>query len=177
MNGSLVAFVVLAAVTLFAAWKVATTPNVTHAALFLALAFVGVSGIYLLLEANFLAAVQIIIYAGAILTVTIFAIMLSEMPAISGRDRANLFARLTSRAWGVLPLLVAGLFAAVLVWAYGRSWAALGVDRPAGAAPGVAALGDGLFSVYVVPFEVASVLLLASMIGAIVLTVRKEDRP
>ncbi|MBX5464230.1 MAG: NADH-quinone oxidoreductase subunit J [Clostridia bacterium] len=177
MNWQLLAFLVLAVATLYAAWKVATTPNVTHAALYLAGVFVGVSGVYLLLQANFLAAVQIIIYAGAILTVTIFAIMLSDMPAISGRLRPNLFARLTSRAWGLLPLLVGALFAALILWAYAGGWAGLAGAQATAAAPGVAALGRELFAVYMVPFEVASVLLLAAMIGAIALTGRKEDRP
>ena len=73
-----VIFIILSVVTLACAVVVVASRNLFHSALFLALAFVGVAGLYLLLEAEFLAGIQILIYVGAIVTLIIFAIMLSR---------------------------------------------------------------------------------------------------
>ena len=166
------AFFILAAVILYSAFRVVTTVNVTHAALYLGVTFVGVAGIYLLLQAEFLAAIQVLVYVGAILTVTIFAIMLSKLPDITGQRDQGLIEQLKSSRWGFAPLLVALVFVAVIL--YGYSQAPLTVTGTLQDSS-VESVGQALFNQYVVPFEIASVLLTSAMIGAIVLTRRRGE--
>lgn len=175
MSWTLAAFIGIAVGTLFAAFEVVTEENVAHAALYLAMTFVGISGMYLLLQSGFLAAVQIIIYAGAIMTVLIFAIMLSDVHMIQGTEHSNVFQRITSRHWGLAPLLIAGGFAILVILAIFQGGDPLQVSSQLTEAPDVASLGTALLSTYVVPFEVASVLLLAALIGAIVITAERRE--
>lgn len=171
MNWQMIAFFVLAGITLYSAYRVAVDENIIHAALYLAIAFVGVAGFFLLLGAEFLAAVQVLVYVGAVMTVMIFAIMLSEMRDVRG-ERTPLVRKLISPYWSALPLAVAALFV-VLVLA---AWASSPVATTAGAQEvTVKDLGKALLTTYVVPFEVASVLLLAAMVGAVVIGKREGD--
>lgn len=170
MNWQLLAFFFLCGVTLFSAWRVVTTSNVTHAALYLAVAFVGVAGYYLLLGAEFLAAVQVLVYAGAVMTVMVFGIMLSDIREVRGAQ-VPLVKRLTSPYWGFLPAVIAGSMVLVLLAAYNAAPIDPGTG---GRAITLEELGKALLSTYVVPFEVASVLLLAAMVGAIVISQREE---
>lgn len=157
-------FIIFGAITLGAALLVVTRRNVFHAALFLILSFFGVAGLYVLLEAPFLTAVQLFIYVGGIAILIIFAIMLTrEMmnPNIAGRNR---------QWW--LAALVAGALCGVLGWVV--------LNHDWGAAPGpvpehsIAILGTTLVDPegFVLPFEVASVLLLVALIGAV--TIARE---
>ncbi len=170
VNWQMVAFAFLTGVTLYSAFRVVTTPNVTHAALYLAVAFVGIAGYYLLLGAEFLAAVQVLVYAGAVMTVMVFAIMLSGMSDIRGQ-RLSLFKQLTSPYWGIFPFLIAAALVGTILAAYSRSPLPAGDGRTAS----LADLGKALLSTYLVPFEVASVLLLAAMVGAIILSRREGE--
>jgi len=164
------AFVFLGAVTLYSAWRVATAPLVTHAALFLATTFAGVAGLFFLLQADFLAAVQLLLYAGAVMTVVIFAIMLSEMRDIQEPVVPGWLGTLRSPALGLLPLAGAVLLCVVLLVVYLHGAQGLpGTPLPA-PQNSTAFIADVLFNTYAFPFEVASVLLTAAMIGAIVLT-------
>ncbi|MBX5476366.1 MAG: NADH-quinone oxidoreductase subunit J [Clostridia bacterium] len=183
MSGAWLAFAALTGMVLYSAYKVVSTPLITHAALYLATALVGVAGFFLMLESEFLAVVQVLVYVGAVMTVIIFAIMLSDVPALVGDREASFVSRLLSKRYGSLPALVsAGVLALVLI-AYGSvRWAAAPLkgapeavhpllhDTTALGSTGV--IGRALFSTYLVPFEVASLLLLAAMVGAIVLTKR-----
>jgi NADH-quinone oxidoreductase subunit J len=173
----MVAFVFFAAMILFSAWRVATTPLITHAALFLASTFAGVAGLFFLLQADFLAAVQLLIYAGAVMTVVIFAIMLSEMRDIGeGASRRGLVAQLASSQFGWLPLAGSVLLFVIFMVVYVHAapgWPRTPVPAPPNSTTYIA---GAIFGVYALPFEVASVLLLAAMIGAIVLT-RHEGGP
>lgn len=177
MNWALAAFLMLGVLTLYSAYRVATATLITHAALFLASTFAGVAGFFFFLQADFLAAVQLLIYAGAVMTVVIFAIMLSEMRDIAeGASEVDLLGALRSPLLGFLPLAIAvGLFAVLLaVYVHGG-------DRWPGSPAGpeqdsTRLIAHALFSVYVLPFEVASVLLLAALIGAIILTRREGAR-
>jgi NADH-quinone oxidoreductase subunit J len=157
-------FIVFGAVTLGAGLMVVTRRNVFHAALFLILSFFGVAGLYVLLEAPFLAAVQLFIYVGGIAILIIFAIMLTRdmmNPNVAGRNRQ----------W-LASALVAVALCGVLVWAV--------LDHGWGATPGpvpehsIALLGQALVDPqgFVLPFEVASVLLLVALIGAV--TIARE---
>lgn len=179
MTWQAISFYILAALTLFGAYMVVTTRVVTHAALFLAVTFTSIAGLFLVINADFLAAVQILVYAGAIMSVIIFAIMLSEMKEIAGDGPEPFWRRFVSPMWGPLPLLVAGALSASLVAGYVRELAPLvqGLTPGATEVPSTIAIGRELFSTYLVPFEVVSIVLLVALIGAIVLTQkeRKEE--
>ncbi len=165
------AFVFLGAMVLYSAWRVATAPLITHAALFLAASFAGVAGLFFLLEADFLAAVQLLLYAGAVMTVVIFAIMLAEMRELEdAAPHAGWLAQLRSGRLGWAPLAGSVALFAVLVAAYERGaagWPKTALPAPADSTRFVA---GALFGPYALPFEVASVLLLAALVGAVILT-------
>ena len=149
-------FILLAVLTLGGALGVVMTRNVVHAALALLLSLVAVAGVYLILFAEFLALVQVLIYGGAIVIVVLFALMLT---------RIEDFRHLTDhRQW---PLAAVG--ATVL---FGILIAAI-VDTPVPETDrqgvGLETLGDSLFVQWAVPFEIASLVLLVALIGAIVL--------
>lgn len=175
MSLDLLAFIVLGLVTLIAAYLVVASENLMHAALFLGLSFVGVAGIYLVLGAEFLAAAQILIYVGAITTMIVFGIMLSDLRDLRAGGRgvwARVWRNLVSFRRGVLPLLVSAGFAVLMLGIYLRgAWPA---DAPAAAGSNLATVGNLLFTEYVVPFEVASVILLVALIGAVALSRRDE---
>jgi NADH-quinone oxidoreductase subunit J len=166
------AFAVLAAVTVLAALRVVTTRNVVHAALYLVAVLASVGALYILLVAEFLAAVQVLIYIGAIVVLFLFGIMLTR-PTIgreSGLDN--------DQRWlaGITGLLLFGVLSYVLVATFGddRLPRLQGLDREALTAErGTGAVSDAIFSTYLVPFEVVSVLLLAALVGAIVLARRE----
>ena len=161
-NGIVIAFYVLAITTGICALMVALVRELIQAVLFLALTFVGVAGIYIVLSADFVAVVQVLIYAGAIAVLMTFAVMLT--PAA---DRKN-----SETAFQGPAAILAGLVLAVVVFVIvDTDWKI--ADR--GAFPATAAsLGEAFLKPYVVPFEVASVLLMTAMIGAIVLTQEDE---
>jgi NADH-quinone oxidoreductase subunit J len=166
------AFAVLALVAVLAAFRVVTTRNVVHAALYLVAVLASVGALYILLVAEFLAAVQVLIYIGAIVVLFLFGIMLTR-PTIgreSGLDN--------DQRWlaGITGLLLFGVLSYVLVATFGddRLPRLEGLDREALTAErGTGAVSDAIFSTYLVPFEVVSVLLLAALVGAIVLARRE----
>jgi NADH-quinone oxidoreductase subunit J len=166
------AFVVLLFVTIISAVVVVTTRNIVHAAIFLAFSFVGVAGIYLLLDAPFIAGAQVLIYVGAITVLILFAIMLTAQ-TVMREPRRTLETKLVA---GVVSVV---LFAAILAPNLIRAgWVVQPDDGRLPAAPGpydtLRLLSQGLLGTYLFPFEVASVLLLAALVGAIVLA--KEER-
>jgi NADH-quinone oxidoreductase subunit J len=157
-------FIVFGAVTLGAGLMVVTRRNVFHAALFLILSFFGVAGLYVLLEAPFLAGVQLFIYAGGIAILIIFAIMLT-------RDMMNPDVLGANRQWWAAALVAVAL-CGVLGWvALNHDW-----GPPPGPVPehSIALLGQALVDPqgFALPFEVASVLLLVALIGAV--TIARE---
>ncbi len=132
------------------------TRNVVHAALFLLVSLGAVAGIYLLVFAEFLALVQVLIYGGAIIIVLLFAIMLTrsgEYPRISDNKQWPLAIIAAAAVFGVLT--------ASFLW----------IDRPDSSpeGPGITGIGNKLFTDWAVPFEVASLLLLVALIGAIII--------
>jgi NADH-quinone oxidoreductase subunit J len=167
MNFAQVVFILLGLITLVGAGGVVLHRNLFRAALFLVLSFVGVAGIYVLLEAELLAMIQLLVYVGAISILIIFAVMLSRQmmsPEFKSRNE---------QWFGGLAAAVL-LFAVLAVVLLTVRWP---VD-PTGAAvpPGmIAALGEALVSPqqYVLPFEVASVLLLVALVGAVIIAREK----
>ncbi len=166
-----IAFGIMALVATVAALRVVTSRNVVHAALYLVVVLASVGALYVLLAAEFVAAVQILIYIGAIVVLFLFGIMLTRPNIGSDAGLDN------DQRWiaGTTGLFLLGLLAFVLVDAFGDEQlpALEGVSREALTAErGTAAVGDAIFSTYLVPFEVVSVLLLAALVGAIVLARR-----
>ncbi|MCJ7511489.1 MAG: NADH-quinone oxidoreductase subunit J [Anaerolineales bacterium] len=154
-------FLLAGAVTLLSALMVVTTRKLVHAALWLVLTLAGVSVLFVLLNAAFLAIVQVVIYIGAIAILIIFAVMLT-------RGSMDDTGPQTNRRWWLAGLIAVGLFAGILLLVVSEPAASAGVPAEA---PGdsLRQLGLALVSVdgYVLPFELASVLLLAALIGAI----------
>ncbi len=165
-------FALFGLMTLGGGLMVVTQRNVVHAAGALILSLFGVAGLYVLLEAGFLAAVQILVYIGAIAVLIIFTIMLTR--------RVTDTADLGLNAQWVLALVtaVAG-FAVLLFGVINPLWGVeLGpVNVPALASDATRMLGVALLDPgqYALPFEIASVLLLGAMVGAIVIAHRKHD--
>jgi len=157
-----IAFYVLAGITLLSALMVSIVRDLIHAVLFLILSFIGVAGLYITLSADFVAVAQVLIYAGAISVLMLFAILLTPR---SARDN--------SRVSYAAPIsAIAGLLGAVIIFVgLNTEWAE--VDREIDGST-ARAIGNALLDPYVLPFEIASVLLAIAMIGAIIL-VRPND--
>lgn len=161
-SGPTIAFWVLAIITLGAAGGVVASRNLMHAVLMLILCFLGVSGFFILLSADFLAMAQVIIYVGAISVLMLFAIMLT--PAV---ERDNGETRMIAPA-----LLLSVALATVFIFvAVDTNWSTVTTD------PGLTAtdLGNALLTTWVLPFEIASVLLTAAMVGAIMLARTEQE--
>lgn len=164
-------FVLLAALILGAAVMVVTVRNIIHAALWLIATFFGVGALYLLLEAEFLAVTQVLIYVGAISILILFAIMLTR--DVTGENDRQLY-----RYWWVALLAAAGMFGLLLApILYNQPWPA---TTPSGAeAPAIASaveIGKALMGEYLLPFTVVSVLLLVALIGAIVIAFEERGK-
>ncbi len=163
-------FIVVGAVTLVAAISVVTSRNLIHSALWLILTLFGVAVFYVLLDAGFFAVLQVIIYIGAISILFIFAAMLTRRVMQDAGPQTN-------KNWwlgGIISLLLLGGLTVVLVNWQGFSTVAPTLSNPAGR---ISQLGLALVSPdqYVLPFELASVLLVAAMIGAIFVAGEKRQ--
>ena len=157
-SASLVLFYVLGGITLMAASGVVATRNVVYGALFLLTSLLGVAGLFVLLYAEFLALVQVLIYGGAIVIVILFALMLTRSGEYQAATEHNRWPGAALVAGGIFALLTAAAISDSRLYNDGGRE---GVD--------VKTLGTGLFQDWAVPFEVASVLLLVALIGAIVI--------
>ena len=177
-------FILISLFTLVAGWVVVTNRNVFHAALAWMASFLGVAGLYVLLDAGFLAAAQLLVYIGAISILIIFAIMLTRRMMQTDETPFNSQAMLS----GVTVLGVFAVIAFVLYRVAGYWPLQPTAIDPAGfAAPrpmddaiildSVAALGRAFVNpdAYVLPFELASVLLLAALIGSILIAWPKAE--
>jgi NADH:ubiquinone oxidoreductase subunit 6 (subunit J) len=165
MNVSQVVFIILSIAALGGALGVVVNRNLFRAALFLVLSFVGVAGYYILLEAEFLAMVQILVYVGAISILIIFAIMLSRQimsPEYRARNEQWLYGV-------VVAIVLFGILAFILL---SVNWQTSENPVPAGT---IVRLGQALLSPegFLLPFEVASVLLLVALVGAVIIAREK----
>jgi NAD(P)H-quinone oxidoreductase subunit 6 len=160
----LICFVALSAAVAIGALGVVLLPNIVYSAFLLGGVFLSVAGLYLLLNASFVAAAQILVYVGAVNVLILFAIMLvNKQETLSASPGLGL-RRVLSGA------VCAGLFTLLLRVAFTTPWATPG-PTPVGE-EATLRIGEHLFSDYLLPFELASVLLLMAMIGAIVLARR-----
>ena len=149
-------FIILAVFTLGGGLAVVATRNVVHAALALLVSLVAVAGIYLTLYAEFLALVQVLIYGGAIIIVLVFAIMLT---------RSGDYPRTSdNKQWPLAALAAMGLLG-VLVPAFVINKA----DETEASNATFSGIAESLFTTWAVPFEVASLVLLVALVGAIII--------
>ena len=155
-------FLLLAVIALVSAVLVVTTRNMVHAALWLVLTLGSIAGIYLLLAAEFVAWVQILIYVGAVVVLLLFALMLTRAPTGPQADLS--IARVIPAA--VVALLLAGLLGTTVV----AGFAGERINLDEAVVGSAATTGETIFEKWVLPFEVLSVLLLAALVGAIVLS-------
>jgi NADH-quinone oxidoreductase subunit J len=164
-------FGLLSALIIGAAMMVVTVRNVIHAALWLIASFFGVAALYLLLEAEFIAVVQVLVYVGAISILVLFAIMLT---------RSSEGERLLTKHWWAAAIISLGLFGAVLLpTLVGHAWNIPLPTGPTGTPDplsGVEELGRGFVSEFIIQFEVAGILLTVSLIGAIVIAFEERSR-
>ncbi len=154
-----VAFFALAAIAVIGALLAVGRSNILHAALGLILSFLGVAGIYFVLEAEFVAIVQILVYVGAISVLILFAVMLTR-----GLMRPNVNAQ--NSQWIAAAFIALVMFIILALVALTTNWHV---------APGtvnsdlIPKIGTELVTTYLLPFEAVSLLLLAALVGAIVI--------
>ena len=168
MNATTLLFYAFAALLVFAALRVVTDRNPVHAALYLILSFFSASAIWMLLKAEFLAIVLVLVYVGAVMVLFLFVVMMLDID----------MAKLRAGIWGNLPFavtigaVIALEMAAVLVNAF--------ISQPEPASNNIGdtkALGKLIYTHYLYPFEIASIILLAAMVAAVALTLRRrKDR-
>ena len=167
-----VLFFLLGVVAVGSAVLVVTTSQLVHAALWLVVTLGSIAGLYLLLSAEFVAWVQVLIYVGAVVVLLLFGLMLTRAPIGLSID---LDASVGQRvAAAVTAGATAGVLVTALVDAFHGERIELG-DDPRGGSAGAA--GDALFRGWVLPFEVLSILLLAALVGALVLSRREVGEP
>ena len=169
MNLETLVFYMLAALTVFAALRVITASNPVHAALFLVLAFFSTAGIWMLLEAEFLAITLVLVYVGAVMVLFLFVVMMLDI---------NL-ERLREGFWRWFPfgVVLAAIMVFEMVWVLGsRQTAETGAKLAKHAADysNTKELGRLIYTDYVYPFELAAVLLLVAIVSAIALTLRRR---
>jgi NADH-quinone oxidoreductase subunit J len=167
-------FYTFAAVTVLGSLFVVSQRNPIYSVLSLIAAFFGLSGLYVLLEAPFVAVIQIIIYAGAIMVLFLFTVMLLNVPREDAAewDRSHpLYRPGAVRVGAVMALLMM----VELGWAFSHtSGLTTGVADERQAVTSIAAVGQSLFTDYIFAFEVTSILIIVAMVGAVVLA-RKRD--
>jgi len=172
LNAQTIAFAILSVLVLGGGLGVVTTRNLVHGALWLVLSLLGVAGYFVLLSAPFLAAVQVLVYIGAIAILIVFAVMLTRSMTSLGEVR--------NRQWWLSAITVILLFLLLAVgiilpvWGRGAPGEVTSLSATVG---GAVELGEALVAGdgFVLPFEVASILLTAAMIGAIVVARDEED--
>ena len=171
INGQTIAFAVFSILTLGGGLAVVTNRNLIHAALYLIISLFGIAGLFVLLAAPFLAAVQVLVYIGAVAILIIFAVMLTR--SMTQMSEAY------NRQWWLGALVSVLLFALLMIGVILPVWGVAGTVGVVAAPEAVASttdLGKALVggNQYVLPFEVVSLLLTAAMIGAIVIA-REND--
>ncbi|GAA4377959.1 NADH-quinone oxidoreductase subunit J [Actinomadura verrucosospora] len=161
MSGQEIVFTLLGVVAVGSALLVVTTRQLVHAALWLVVSFGALAGGYLVLTAEFVAWVQVLIYVGAVVVLLLFGVMLTRAPIGQSADLDS------GNRWAALAVAAATAAVLVTVTVMGFGGARMPLRAGGGSAD---ELGGAVFRTWVLPFEVLSVLLLASLVGAIVLS-------
>lgn len=160
-----VAFIVLATIVIAGALGVVLFNNIVYSAFLLGGVFLGISGLYILLNADFIAAAQILIYVGAINVLILFAIMLVNKTEVYQAVKGRIIRQVST------ALVCIGLFALLSTMILATPWQLSNIS-PAVVENTIIAIGKHFFSDYLLTFEIASVLLLIAMVGAIILARR-----
>jgi NADH-quinone oxidoreductase subunit J len=167
-------FYVFAAIAVLGGLLVVVQKNPIYSVLAIIISFFGLAGLYVLLDAPFVAVVQIIIYAGAIMVLFLFVVMLLNVPREDAAewDRAHPY----YRPWALrIGAVLAAVMVVQLLWAFSRTpglGTGVGDQRPG--VSSVAELGRVLFTDYMFAFEVTSILIIIAMVGAVVLARKRE---
>ena len=164
-----VVFYLFATITVMAGVGVVVARNPVHAALFLVLAFCSAAGVWMLLEAEFLAIVLILVYVGAVMVLFLFVVMMLDINLVQLREG---FWR-----WFPFGALLAGLMVFEMIWVLGSTQTgdvATAIVHGADYS-NTKELGRLLYTDYVYPFEIAAVILLVAMVAAIALTLRRRS--
>jgi len=165
---NLILFYVFAAIAVGATLLVVVQSNAVYSVLLLIASFIGLAGLYVLLEAPFVAVIQIIVYAGAIMVLFLFVVMLLNAPR-EAIVRSGLF---ESGGTRVVGGILAAVFAAEIAWALTRS-RTMAITAQGDRVPdSVAQIGQRLFQEYAFAFEATSILILVAMVGAVTLAGR-----
>ena len=167
-NFQTIMFYAFAALILLSALRVITARNPVHAVLYLVLAFIGSAGVWLLLEAEFLAIALVLVYVGAVMVLFLFVVMMLDINIV----------RLREGFWRWLPFgaALAGLMVIEMIWVLGSHETSKGLAAAKHAADysNTKELGRLIYTDYVYPFEIAAVILLVAMVAAIALTLRRR---
>lgn len=172
-------FWVLSAAVLVSAIGVVSSPNLMHAAMLLALCFVATAGVFVLLNAEFLAAVQVLVYAGGVVTLIVFAIMLSA--SITGK-KAVTHNRQSITALGVSVMMALVMVAILFLNSSGQyvgpgRWWVTPARNDFPAESNVQLVGKSLMSTYTLAFWIASVILIIAMVGALIIASAEKKVP
>jgi NADH-quinone oxidoreductase subunit J len=170
-------FYYMAAASVASALLAVTRKNPVHSMLWVLALFLHVAGIFLLLSAEFLAAVQVIVYAGAILVFYLFVVMLLDLPEEEARPRFGNHWPLAAAVGLCFPAVAwLACFEALAPFGAGLALAATQKGAEGAAQGSLSAIGVALFGPFALPFEMASLLLLAAIVGAVVLARRRASR-
>jgi NADH-quinone oxidoreductase subunit J len=168
MPVSEILFWVLTALALFSALMVVFSNNPVHSVLWLIVVFFAISGHYILMNAQFLAIVNMIVYAGAIMVLFLFVIMLMNMNTESEPQKSQWMKMAAAISGGALML--------ILIAALKDNVGAVSKTSGEGSIGLIKNLGQVLFTEYVVPFEISSILFLSAMVGAVVLGKKESSK-
>lgn len=171
LTGQMIAFILISLVVIGSAVAMLFTRQVIYMALMIGGVFIGVAGIYILLDADFVGFAQVLIYAGAITILMLFAIMLTN-------HRHQEQTPLNTHT--VFAIVAAGGLLGLLYWGFNSvdwsKWAEMSpkTDTPPWGTNSVKAVADAIYTQYTIPFELVSVILIVALVGAVILA-RKED--
>ncbi len=166
MSGSVLLFVVLAALAIASGIMTITRRNPVSAAMYLVMHFFALAGLYVTLYAQLLAALQILVYAGAIMVLVLFVIMLLNL-----QDEDRLTEKVNPR--GIIGTAVGGIFILQVVLAFLSKPSTKMLSDTSLEVGTIEGLGKALFTEYLFPFEAVSLLLLSAMVGAIIIAKKK----
>ncbi|MDX8363710.1 NADH-quinone oxidoreductase subunit J [Cytobacillus sp. Hm23] len=165
MSGEFIALIVLSLIAIIGSILMLSLTKVVHMVISLVFTFISIAGVYVLLSAEFVAAVQILIYSGAITIIMLFGIMLTRHNDETGDSKASMLRKLLTLlgviAFGIVVML------GIVNLDFGQQATTLHVEN-------TKQIGIALYSKFVIPFELMSVLLLVALIGAIILA-KKDD--
>lgn len=167
LDEALLTFAILGVLTIAGAAAALTLRNLVHCVLALTMAFAGLAGLYLQLDAQFIGFAQVLVYVGAVAILIVFAVLLTRGTESAGQ-------RVVSSSWAASGVVAAAVFG-VLAWAILSSTAAR-YALPSRPEATVKQIGDVLMSGFALPLEVIGLLLTAALLGAVTIALRERQR-